>query len=639
MEKILVDFLNKCRTSYSSGEIYISNNEEFKFLKNKFGVEAKEITDEIYDIIYDQANKEYPTHELFKELTSENLGYGQDIIHDEPYGSMTELKTGDWDKWKTNHNEYYCSDKLDGCSIILKYQDGKLISAATRGGGTVGKDIMRHIKYVSNIPLDLKTVGTLVVRGELLFPKDKIPEILKHIEETTGKTQKNGRNTISGALTKKETNQYIFNNAHFVAYWTSVDHGHAFYNLERLGFEIPHIEVISKNISEEEMIEKVKIHKEKSNYELDGVILTQKENEEEGYETGTINPKASRKFKMGIYDDTNVCESIVTNVNWQISRYGTFTPVIEIEPKEVSGCTVTNITGHNYENIVKKQCGIGSKIKFCRAGLVIPYLMEVLTPSNNFNLPKIATKIRGVDLILDNSDINEYTIEMDIQQMVHFGRSLEVDQMGYGNCAKIVAECMKKGAHLDIIGFLYLLDGSIAKILGKNGEKLEASLMTKKTAFTEPKLASALSSFGEGLGERVLNTVFDKYNTLIVTKEQLEQLEGFGEVRINQYLDYVDNWSNTRNTLLELGWKFKTTQSKESNKFETINACFSGVRDKELISFINNNGGKAGDNWNKNVNLLIVKDKNAISSKIEKAKENNIQILTLEEAKDKFYNN
>lgn len=638
------NILEKCNLAYSNGEIYVLSEEEHAFINSDLNLDLpqNDVTDEIYDLIYYSAKNKYKNDSFFNNLTSINTGYGEEIEHKIPMGSMEELKTGDWDKWKIGHNKYVLSDKLDGCSIILTYKDGKLYNAATRGRGLKGKDIMRHVNIITNIPKEIDYSEELIVRGELIFKKDDIDLIINQIKESTGKVYKNGRNTIAGLLNSKDVS-YELANVHFVTYWTSKYFGNSFELLSKLNFEIPYIhELYVKSedtegniitLTEDFLINCVKTRLNESEYELDGIILTQLDNAEQGFETGTINPKASRKFKIGIYD--NIAESIVTNIKWQVSKFGKFTPVIEIEPKEVSGCTVTNITAHNYKNLIEKQCGIGSKVKFCRAGLVIPYLMQVLTPSSDINLPKVKTKIQGVDLVLDECDLNEYLCEVFIQDMVYFGKKLEVDQMGYGNCKKLFDECIKDGLVLDAFTVLGLPKGLITDILGKNGKKLEDSLNSKKDNVTEVKMAAALSAFGEGIGERILQPIYNKYNTLCVTKEQLEALDGFGENRIDQYLKNLESWKNTLSLFERMNWKFKTN-SVIDNEFNTYVICFSGIRDKNFANYITNKGGIVTDSWKKTVTHLVVKDKNSTSDKIKKAKEAKITILSLEEAKHTF---
>lgn len=639
----ILSILEKCNEFYSKGQVYCLKDDEVNILETEFKISLPTtlVDDLIYDTIYYMAKEKWPNDKFFNKLTSDNTGFGQDITHEIPMGSMEELKENDILKWKKGHTSFILSDKLDGCSLILTYENSELKIAATRGHGTVGKDILRHIKYVKNIPMKIKCKQKIIVRGELLFKKNMIESILKDIELKTGKTQKNGRNTIAGALNRKDTVIDIFKSAKFVAYWTSLNQGLSFELLEALGFDVPYYQYVSDEIlNDENMIDYVKTRMKFSDYELDGIILTQVDNVETGFVGGTINPKCSRKFKLGIYD--NIAESTVTNINWQISRWGVFTPVLEIEPVEVAGATITNITAHNYDNVVKTKCGIGAKIRFKRAGLVIPKLEEVLIPSEDFNLPNCKTEVNGVDLqYIWSEETEDFQTEMNIRKLEYFGSKLEIDQLAYGNCAKIYNYILNtENKRLEPYKIFELPEGLISTLIGKNGEKIEASLKAKKSTFTEVKFAAANGTFGPDIGERVLQLVWNKYGTLEnMTKEKLQAIDGFGESRIEQYLEYEHFWYTEKVHMQLFGYNIIFIDDKpilESNCCATYNVCFSGVRDNTLMEYINKNGGKASDKWNKNVNYLVVKDINGTSSKIEKAKKINCKIITLEEIKNEL---
>ena len=286
MNEQIKSILEKCNESYSKGEVYFLKDDEYPIVEKEFNITIPhlDVDDSLYDIIYYCAKEKWPEDSFFNKLTSNNIGYGQDIIHEIPMGSMEELKEGDLEKWTKGHEQFLISDKLDGCSLILTYENGELTIAATRGHGTKGKDIMRHVQNVG-FPKKISYKDKIIIRGELLFPKICIPTILNLLEQTSSKKQKNGRNTIAGALNSKETRPYIFQQTDFVAYWTSKDQGtlKAFEFLKKEGFKVPFYQVMSADtLTDDNMIDLVKTRLKFSDYELDGIILTQLDNIEEG---------------------------------------------------------------------------------------------------------------------------------------------------------------------------------------------------------------------------------------------------------------------------------------------------------------------------------------------------------------------
>lgn len=619
------NIIKAANLAYSEGRVYVLCQEDLADVNRILGLELTEdhLVDSIYDIIYAEAKKKWPNDKFFKELQAENSGYGKEIIHSEPMGSMDELKEGDWDKWKVGHHKFLLSEKLDGCSIILTYKEGKLYSAATRGRGVKGKDIMRHIPFISNIPQIITDIDTLVVRGELLCPKDEISKMLKEVAETEGKEQKNGRNTIAGALNRKESNEAVFKHAHFVSYWSSKGKGQDLDYLDELGFETPWDFEIDDTTTEEELIEQVKEFLFISKYEIDGIILTQLDNAEEGFISGTINPKCSRKFKIGIYD--NIAESIVNNITWQPSKDGKLTPVLNIEPIELCGSTISNVTGHNYQNLLDKQCGIGSKVKIKRAGLVIPYLEEVLTVSTNLNIPE-DTHQKGVDLYLDNINTKEVTI----QRLVHFAETLKLDQAGEASMEKLLSMNPQLENPIFLLSFT---ESTFTIALGVNGSKLYNSIQKIKDNITESKLADACGAFGSGFGESLLSQIEQKYNQLTPLGKEIEN---FGPSRTKQYNDNFLNWLSYKSLFKSFGYTFKEVQKNSALLLSNYIVCFTGIRDKEFTKYLEDNGAIVTETFNKKVNVLIAKDPNGTSSKITKAKEQNCKVMSLEEAKEYF---
>ena len=622
------NIIRAANLAYSEGNFYSLSEDELSTVNRILNLDLTnvELVDSVYDIIYNKAKELWPDDKFFKELQAENAGYGKEIIHSEPMGSMEELKEGDWDTWKCGHKHFLQSDKLDGCSIILTYKDSKLYSAATRGRGIKGKDIMRHIPFISNIPQEISYNDTLVVRGELVCPKIEISQMLKQVAEIEGKEQKNGRNTIAGALNRKESNEIIFGHAHFVAYWNSVKRGNALYELQDLGFEIPHCVEITDVMTEENLITTVKERIEQSKYEIDGIILTQLDNPEDGFVSGTINPRASRKFKMGIYD--NKAESVITNITWQPSKSGKLTPVLNIEPIELCGSTISNVTGHNYQNLVDKCCGIGSKVIIKRAGLVIPYLEEVLTTSDDLNLPQNIYQ-EGVDIYLKDKNIKEVIIQL----LVHFVETLGIDQAGEASLEKLLISFPQIENPLFL---LHLEQPAFTFTLGVNGNKLYNSIQSVlNEGITESRLADACGAFGSGLGESLLLQIEQTYGKLVILDKEIAN---FGPNRMKQYNDNYSNWLSIVSLYKSFGYTFKSNQKKTDLLLSDKVICFSGVRDKDLAKTLEELGATITETFSKKVNLLVVKDENTTTSKTKKAKEQGCQIISLLALKENYKN-
>ena len=627
--------LEKCNEAYSKGETYIIKDYEIEPIEKEFNIKLPTlfVDDDLYDLLYYCAKEKWPEDRFFKKLTSNNTGFGVDIIHELPMGSMEELKTGDWDKWNHGHKEYWVSSKLDGCSLILTYENGKLEIVASRGHGTKGKDCMRHVPFIQNIPYEIPYIEKVIIRGELICPKADIPVMLAEVEQKTGQKLKNGRNTIAGALNKKESMRDVFKYAHFVAYWDSLHQAQDLNWIKDQGFEIPLVEIVPNTITEEQLVTKIQEHIQKSPYELDGIIITQKDNIEAGLETGTLNPKCSRKLKIGI--NISVKETKLLKVEWNPSKNGRLSPIVWFEPIELDGSVVQKATGVNKQFMENLGIYPGCTLLVRKAGAVIPQIVGVVDKKEDYT---------GLDISLlpehyEQNGLDLYQIETstetDIKRLEYFGKKLGIEQLGYGNCHKLYFYRYFTDNHkLSPHEIFEIPLETFTGIIGENGNKIYKSINEVKQNLTECAFADACGAFGPQIGEKVLQKVYDKYHTLYVSAKDLLEVDGFGDARIKQYEQYVMGWEYIRIIATEVyKIQFKeATPKSNAGQFTGNVICFTGIRDKDFAKYLIENGADVSDNWKSTTNILVAKDPTGNSSKIKKAKEKGITILSLEEA-------
>lgn len=653
----LIDTLRKCsELYYNTGDLYKLSASECCEIEKELGFQIFEsypisVSDSLYDYLCQLGKEAYPSDPYWSEVGSKVSGFGRDVEIPFKAGSLEELHLGDFANWDFNREPLICSAKLDGVSCLLHYKDGKFVEAVSRGDGSIGKDITRHYLKIKGAVTEIEEPADLWVRGELIIPKKDF-EYIKSVSN-----YKAARNTASGFINAKDTNELIAEHIHFVAYNVNSDSEifltdinyrtsqvdvspvtteyYMFDWLKLNGFEIPDKFWYNMNNStpkeaEEFFISKVKELKSNYDYEIDGIVMTvNSHNKWNGFETGTYNPKYSRKFKVGGTDKS--AETTVETITWQISKSGKLTPVLNIIPVKIQGVDISNVTANNYQWLSTMKCGVGSKIIVSRNGDVIPNVASVITPSEDYDLPSYKTKISGVNLVIDGDSNEEVIREQNIQRLLFFGKSLELDQWGYGNCRDIY-----DNTGITPETFCKLSDGIIHDIIGENGLKIEKSWNEKKKNLTEVELASACNAFGIGIGKRILQPIYDKYGTLNVSASELETIEGFAEKRIEQYISNVHVWLEIKSIAESNGIVFAGKTKAISDKFSGIVVGFTGVRDKELMEYINQNGGIAQDSMTSKTNILVAKDPNASSSKLVKAREKGIEIISLEEARNRF---
>lgn len=641
MSNPYIELLKKCDDTYTNlGEYYIFTDED------KLNVpeieEYEESTDDVYDMLKEISYQMFPNEIYFQNVGSEVRGEKVQL----PYtmGSMTECHEGELENWIEKDKSYIQSAKLDGVSALLLYQNGELKIAYSRGDGVEGQDITRHIKKFA--PNKLNHEIDIAIRGEIIVPKQDIQNMLDELYDETKMRYKNGRNTVAGQLNAKDCAKSFAKYAHFVAYhiedWKESEED-MFLKLMDLGVEVTQAKkVFGGNITEEYAIGEVKRVKESYIYECDGIIFTKdfKDEDDLGYDTGTLNPKCSRKFKIGASD--NSAETIVEDIEWNVSKDAIFKPRVKVKPVDIQGVTINWVTGHNYKTIIDNGIGIGAKVLIKRRGDVIPHIEKVIEPvfdEDSYNLPK-CTQLdeNGVELELDYTECPdpETVDEVEIQKIVYFCSKLGVDFAGEGNIRRVMEEYLEDDA---IESFITTDIETFQEEIGVNGIKLYGSLHKKLKDVDICVFMDAVGAFGRGMGEKKLRKVLDKYNTLEVTYEQLMETEGFAEISSKQYINNMIFYQQWMDFMDSIGYPIKIKEKKVvSNKCANVNICFTGVRDKDLEKVITENGGKICSSVTKICNVLVAKDPNSGSTKLNKAKAQGVEVISLDEAWSRYGN-
>lgn len=286
---------------------------------------------------------------------------------------------------------YNITPKYDGVSAIAYYTDGKLDYVATRGDGKSGTDITSRV----SVPRSVDSNFTGAIRGEVLIPKS--------IFELEFRDSKNPRNSVAGLLSAKNPDQKLLDYLVVIFYdvypadndYKPIYQGKVPAFLRSLG--IPD-GMITKKYRRYEyqslptLLDQVR--SEVYDYQLDGLVLTNK----------------NYRFAFKVNDSIGVTSRVI-NIQWSKSGYGKYVPVIQIEPVEVGGVTVSKVSGNSYNYIIRNQIQIGSVVKVIRSGEVIPYIISVDNPDLEFsvlrcNLPS-NFEIRGAHIYSKDTDYEE----------------------------------------------------------------------------------------------------------------------------------------------------------------------------------------------------------------------------------------
>lgn len=646
MESIIIDILKKSADSYyNSGDYYYMTQEEANIVSSF--IQESLVDNYVYDVVFDKLYSKtklmYPQNVYFLTIGSEVRG--DKIKLPIPMGSMVESKPGETQNWLVP--SHYCiSEKLDGISCLLAYEDGKLKIAYTRGDGFEGQDITRHILKMSHCPKELNEPFTGYVRGEIIIPKKDIQTTIDELKEEINKEYKNGRNLCAGQLNAKDCATAFTKYVHFVAYyidgWKDQTH-EMFEKLVNLGFKSAKW-MISNNIlmTDDYLMNKLQNIKLNGEYECDGIILTMDviDDEHQGFETSSLNPKASRKFKISGLDETFV--STIENITWQISKDFLLKPVINITPTDHNGVTISNISGNNFKFILDNDLRIGTVIKGKRSGDVIPQYVETIEKSTRnedpYNLDQFGIEVArdGVELVfLGTEDTNlDLCIEAYIQKTLYFCTKLGVEFGGYGNIKKLMEET--ENYRLSYQNLCTLPKEVFESAIGVNGLKFYNSLHEKLIRATPCQICDACGVFGRGIGELKLQKIVDTYNDLPYDANKIITVEGWADKSVNQYMLRYATFLEMVNffTSLEIWNGFEDVTL--SKTYEGVKVVFTGVRSAELENIIKINGGKVLTSCTKECNLVVARDPMSSSTKLNKARSMGIEIISLDEAVERF---
>lgn len=601
------------------------------------------MTDGEYDRLKKRAFSLNPSHSYFSRVGSDIRG-GKIKL---PYtmGSLDQVYAGEFIPWCRKYGLFgrniVITEKLDGISCMLVYRKGVLEMAYSRGNGTEGADITRHVKTLHNVPAKLAGEDYVVIRGELIM------KVAKFEENWKGEF-KNPRVTVAGTMNRTESNAKILADIDFVAYEILATNGEAeptktnqLEKLAELGFDIVYYVTakMSDKYNDEFLTSILKQCKVDSAYELDGIVITADEIEQAKGQRNSVslNPEHSCKFKVN--DESIPAE--VTRVLWEISKSGYLKPRVEIMPVDLFGTTVTYATGFNGKFIRDNGIGTGAKILITKSGTVIPYITGVTAKALRTMLPDEAVfgkwgwNENEVEIVLENADSNR---QVKLKQVLDFVEKLNVELLKESSLTKLFdAFDLWDDTYENIIyTIIDLKQGEWEKAIGSNGVKSYLSLHRRLQNVELATLIGASKFMGIGFGIRKAKALLsgtDNIWGLDVTDIAL--MEGFDTKTANQAVSGLKATKKFVDTLLASGYVTLVTVTK-TDELKDVQVVMTGFRDPDLAAEIEKRGGKIGSGVSKKTTYLLTHDAKSNSGKSKKARDLGVTVMTPDDFKDKY---
>lgn len=572
--------------------------------------------------------------------------------HESPMLSLGKTKEREELVSFAGTHDVLISWKMDGLTVVLTYQQGKLVKAVTRGNGEIGEVITNNAKVFQNIPLQIAYQGELILRGEAVISYSEFERINEEIEDAEAK-YKNPRNLCSGSV--RQLNNEITAKRHVCFYAFSlvkaddVDFGNSraaqFDWLKGQGFDV----VEYRRAGAEQVGETVDYFAEKiQHYDIpsDGLVVTY-DDIAYGQSLGRTAkfPRDSIAFKW--QDETR--ETTLLEIEWSPSRTGLINPVAIFEPVELEGTTVSRASVHNLSIMKALKLGIGDTITVYKANMIIPQIAENLTGSGNVEIPHVcpvcggATRVKSINEVETLYCTNEQCSAKKIKSFTLF---VSRDAMNIEGLSEATLEKFIARGYIHTYADMFHLDEHKSEIVEMEGfgEKSYANLMQsidKAKNTTLPRFIYSLGIPNIGVANAKLICRHFDYNIEAIrtaTIEELASIEGLGEVIAASVVDYFAGENNKQ--AVEALLAEVTLIPPEGNAGEQTLAGKTFVvtgsvehfaNRNELKGFIEERGGKVTGSVTKKTDYLINNDTASSSSKNKKAKELGIPILSEED--------
>lgn len=611
------------------------------------------MTDYEYDKLYDElVNLEKETNTIFANSPTINVETEvsqtlEKYEHKTPMLSLSKTKQVDELINFIGDKEGVLSWKLDGLTIVLTYNNGKLIRGVTRGNGIIGEVVTENVKQFKNIPFTIPYKGELVVRGEAIIKYSDFDKMNGGLTDEEGQF-KNPRNLCSGSvrqLDSKITAQRNVNCIIFSLISASDDIlsnsiMERFDFLQSLGFEV----VERVKVNKDTMRDAVMSFKEKiPNYDIpsDGLVLTF-DDVSYGLSLGSTAkyPRNAIAFK---WKDETV-ESILRNVEWSASRTGLINPVAIFDPVEIEGTIVSRASVHNISIMKNLKLGINDTIKVFKANMIIPQIAEDIQKTDNVQIPKTCPVCGQQTQIIDNNGVKYLNCPNDFCH-AKFIKKLDLftsrNAMNIDGISEAVLTRLFKENMVNDFSDLYHLDRYKEAIINFDGfgPKSYDNMIKSIEKSRKVKLANFIYSLGiSEIGLSRAKLICKKFNNDInkvkkLTFEDLNNIDGLGEVIANKWVETFNNpdfIKSFENILKEIEFiDVKNGETKLDNLTFVITGSVNNFNNRdELIEYIENLGGKVVKAISSNVNYLINNDITSTSTKNKKAKELGIKIIS-----------
>ena len=553
--------------------------------------------------------------------------------------------------------EYACEPKLDGVAVSLRYSNGELKSAVTRGDGSFGEDVTVNVKTIGSVPLRLigdEVPEFLDVRGEIFMSKVAFKTLNEKAAQTGEKIFVNPRNAAAGSLRQLDSKVTasrpldirIYSVGKISPSVALETHSSMLNLLSRFGFKVSRKIKVVKGI--EGCISYYEsLANERNNlpYDIDGIVFKVNNfelQEQLGFVSKAPRWAIARKFPA------EEISTILKDVEFQVGRTGAVTPVGRLEPVFVGGVTISNVSLHNRDEIERLQIRIGDTVIVKRAGDVIPQIVKVVKSNRDEKAQSIKfpryCPVCNSELEVSSSQaiircIAGVSCEAQLKESIkHYAsrKALNIDGLG----SSLVDNLVDKGMLTSIVD-LYDLDVNSISSLEGMGQRSSQNLVNaieKSKSTTLPKFLYGLGirEVGEATAKSLANEFVNIDKIMTATIEEYLCVHDIGDVTAENIVSFFDRISNKKliNQLQAKGvrWDENQRDNHSSDNLTlvgqvwVITGSLDSMTRSELSDKLEALGAKVGSSVSKNVDILVVGSNPG--SKLKKAETLGIRVVS-----------
>ena len=629
--------------------------------------DAPEISDYEYDALFRELETLEAAYPQFVTGDSPTRRVGgavlekfEKVTHAVPMGSLTDVFSyEELDQYLDRieaelPGAYYSVEpKIDGLSVALTYEGGKLIRGATRGNGLVGEDVTGNIRTIRSIPLTLPEPLTLTVRGEVYMPRTVFAE-LNAIQESEGLPLfANPRNAAAGSLRQldpkiaasRRLDIMVFNLQSGDLYTdgrTVETHTETLDRLEALGFHVlPHRKRLTGKDAINEHVRALGEMRDTLSFDMDGaVIKLDRFDHRREIGEGTGRPKWAVAFKYPPEEK----ETTLRDITIQVGRTGVLTPAAELDPVHLAGTTVSRATLHNIDFITEKDIRIGDRVIVRKAGEIIPEIVRRAgdghaAGSEPYRMPA-ACPACGAPVVRDAGGdgaavrcVNPACPAQKMRGIIHYASKGCMDIDGLG--PQVIAALLTAGLITDVAD-LYTLTADKIATLDRMGEKSAANLIAAINASRERGLERLLCALGiRQVGEVAAAAIARKFGTLenvrAASFEDFAGVSDIGDITAENLIEFFANPENNAriDRLVAAGVRTDavrtvTRDTLRGNTF-VLTGTLPHMTRQEASEKIEAAGGKVASSVSKKTSYVVAGEE--AGSKLTRAQELGVPIL------------